>query len=54
MNDNSQNSNITTDELVTMFAQLSEKNRQIVREFIYSIDSSSEHEQPRDLQILEN
>ncbi len=54
MYDNSRRLDITTDELITLFNQLSEADKQTVREFIFAINSSSEREQPLDPQILEN
>lgn len=48
MYNNPQNYDINTGELINMFSKLSETDKQIVREFIYSINSSSESEQPPD------
>ena len=54
MYNNPQHSNITIEELIAIFSQLSEADKQIVHEFIYSINSSSEHEQSPDPVIQAN
>ncbi len=54
MYDNSQHPDITTDELIVLFSQLSESDKQAVREFIFAINSSSEHVPPLDPLILKN
>lgn len=54
MNNNSQRSDISIDELIALFTQLSEADQQTVREFIFAISSSSEREQPLDPPFLEN
>lgn len=54
MYDNSQNSDIPIEELIIMFSKLSETDKQVVRDFIYSISSSSEREQSPDPLIQAN
>lgn len=54
MYSNSQNSDITVDELITMFSKLSETDKQVVREFIYLINFSSENEQLPDPSASKN
>lgn len=54
MYNNSQDSDITIEELLAIFSQLSETDKQTVREFIYSISSSSKYEPPLDLSVPKN
>lgn len=54
MYNDSQSSDITLEELINIFSELSETDKQIVRDFIYSIGSSSEHEQSPDPLIQVN
>ena len=45
---------ISADELIILFSQLTEEDKQKVRDFIYSINSSSKHEPFHGLPTSEN